>query len=92
MHWKSDCPAKRKQNDRTGEAFIGITQSSANGKILDWILDTGANVHKSYKEEWFSDYVKFNKLMAVNIGDGKHIPALGCRNINVLPCGVVGST
>lgn len=80
-----DKPSNRHTNGR-GTAFVGEVVSKLKYRKRDkrWILDTGASDHMSFKLEWFSNYVRFSVPISVKIGDGKHIPALGYGDIEIL--------
>ncbi|KAJ4706252.1 Retrovirus-related Pol polyprotein from transposon TNT 1-94 [Melia azedarach] len=65
-HWKSDCPKKKRQQDKlTGTAAIADTNSEEDIALVAdehtdhndvWILDSGASYHICPRREWFTTY------------------------------------
>ncbi|KAJ4726034.1 Retrovirus-related Pol polyprotein from transposon TNT 1-94 [Melia azedarach] len=65
-HWKSDCPKKKRQQDKpTGTAAVAYTNSEEDiALVVDehtdhndvWILDSGASYHICPRREWFTTY------------------------------------
>ncbi|KAJ4717014.1 Retrovirus-related Pol polyprotein from transposon TNT 1-94 [Melia azedarach] len=65
-HWKSDCPKKKRQQDKlTGTAAVADTNSEEDIALVAdehtdhndvWILDSGASYHICPRREWFTTY------------------------------------
>ncbi|KAJ4712638.1 Retrovirus-related Pol polyprotein from transposon TNT 1-94 [Melia azedarach] len=65
-HWKSDCPKKKRQQDKlTGTAAVVDTNSEEDIALVAdehtdhndvWILDSGASYHICPRREWFTTY------------------------------------
>ncbi|KAJ4718340.1 Retrovirus-related Pol polyprotein from transposon TNT 1-94 [Melia azedarach] len=65
-HWKSDCPKKKRQQDKpTGTATVADTNSEEDIALVAdehtdhndvWILDSGASYHICPRREWFTTY------------------------------------
>ncbi|KAJ4718647.1 Retrovirus-related Pol polyprotein from transposon TNT 1-94 [Melia azedarach] len=65
-HWKSDCPKKKRQQDKpTGTAAVADTNSEEDIALVAdehtdhndlWILDSGASYHICLRREWFTTY------------------------------------
>ncbi|KAJ4726144.1 Retrovirus-related Pol polyprotein from transposon TNT 1-94 [Melia azedarach] len=65
-HWKSDCPKKKRQQDKpTGIAAVADTNSEEDIALVAdehtdhndvWILDSGASYHICPRREWFTTY------------------------------------
>ncbi|KAJ4702231.1 Retrovirus-related Pol polyprotein from transposon TNT 1-94 [Melia azedarach] len=65
-HWKSDCPKKKRQQDKpTGTVAVADTNSEEDIALVAdehtdhndvWILDSGASYHICPRREWFTTY------------------------------------
>ncbi|KAJ4721544.1 Retrovirus-related Pol polyprotein from transposon TNT 1-94 [Melia azedarach] len=65
-HWKSDCPKKKRQQDKpTGTAAVADTNYEEDIALVAdehtdhndvWILDSGASYHICPRREWFTTY------------------------------------
>ncbi|KAJ4720195.1 Retrovirus-related Pol polyprotein from transposon TNT 1-94 [Melia azedarach] len=65
-HWKSDCPKKKRQQDKpTGTAAVADTNSEEDIALVAdehmdhndvWIMDSGASYHICLRREWFTTY------------------------------------
>ncbi|KAJ4701136.1 Retrovirus-related Pol polyprotein from transposon TNT 1-94 [Melia azedarach] len=65
-HWKSDCPKKKRQQDKpTSTAAVADTNSEEDIVLVAdehtdhndvWILDSGASYHICPRREWFTTY------------------------------------
>ncbi|KAJ4702606.1 Retrovirus-related Pol polyprotein from transposon TNT 1-94 [Melia azedarach] len=65
-HWKSDCPKKKRQQDKpTGTAAVADINSEEDIALVAdehtdhndvWILDSGASYHICPRREWFTTY------------------------------------
>ncbi|KAJ4720887.1 Retrovirus-related Pol polyprotein from transposon TNT 1-94 [Melia azedarach] len=65
-HWKSDCPKKKRQQDKlTGTAAVADTNSEEDIALVAdehtdhndvWILDSRASYHICPRREWFTTY------------------------------------
>ncbi|KAK1384499.1 hypothetical protein POM88_022234 [Heracleum sosnowskyi] len=65
-HWKSDCPKKKKQQDKlTGITAVAGTNSEEDIALVAvehthhsdvWILNSGASYHVCPRREWFTTY------------------------------------
>ncbi|KAJ4721737.1 Retrovirus-related Pol polyprotein from transposon TNT 1-94 [Melia azedarach] len=65
-HWKSDCPKKKRQQDKlTSTAAVADTNSEEDIALVAdehtdhndvWILDSGASYHICPRREWFTTY------------------------------------
>ncbi|KAJ4721450.1 Retrovirus-related Pol polyprotein from transposon TNT 1-94 [Melia azedarach] len=76
-HWKSDCPKKKRQQDKpTGTAAVADTNSEEDIALVAdehtdhndvWILDSGASYHICPHREWFTTYEQHVPLMTKNL-------------------------
>ena len=72
-----------KNNDKEREALVASDCRYFEHESDRWFLDSGASEHMTFHREWFSTFEKLKDSVAVKIGDGKVISALGFGKIFV---------
>lgn len=91
-HWKTECPVYRrklsggKQNSAKGEAYVSICSAATASSASEgeWFLDSGASDHMTNRRDWFINYKELDSPIAVRMGNGVCIYAVGKGDINIL--------
>ncbi|KAJ4716980.1 Retrovirus-related Pol polyprotein from transposon TNT 1-94 [Melia azedarach] len=103
-HWKSDCPKKRRQQDKpTGTAAVTDTNSEEDIALVAdehtdhndvWILDSRAFYHICPRREWFTTYeqVDGGNISMANSSICKGGVLHVCKGSNVVLKGVKRGT
>ncbi|KAJ4704922.1 Retrovirus-related Pol polyprotein from transposon TNT 1-94 [Melia azedarach] len=91
-HWKSDCPKKKRQQDKlTGTAAVTDTNSEEDIALVAdehtdhndvWILDSGASYHICPRREWFTTYEQVDRGN-ISMANSSICKAVGIGSIKI---------
>ena len=67
-----------------GQAFIATMGLKAETQSQDWIIDSGASRHMTFRKEVLYDYKEFEVPEHVGLGDGRTVKALGTGRVKFI--------
>ena len=93
-HWVRECPEKQaEQNSKKAQANCSKVTDAYLGKVTashsstsgeeqnEWIADSGASKHMTYRRDYFSSLKPLRESYSVKIADDKLLPAIGVGTV-----------
>ena len=67
-----------------GQAFVATMGLKAETQSQDWIIDSGASRHMTFRKEVLYDNKEFEVPEQVGLGDGRTVKALGTGRVKFI--------